>query len=148
MSLYPCSACSERVPGKMSQIYWAWVKADQTRAAYKQRLCMQCFMTNVWVVVLQAMDNLVACPVCHEGTAENMDPVYATLYVPGQPRMDTEMALCPRDAVEVRNRALLGAETLQDRQGALGGSSPPPPTAAEAWAALGIVPRELNARGR
>ena len=148
MSLYPCSACSERVPGKMSQVYWAWLRADDTRVAYKQRLCSACFITNVWIAASEAMNNLVACPVCHEGTADNMDPVYATLYVPGQPRMDAEMALCPRDAVEIRNRALLGAESLQDRQSALGGSSPPPPTAADTWAALGITPRALNADGR
>ena len=115
MSLYPCSACSERVPGKMSQVYWAWLRADGMRVAYKQRLCSTCFITNVWIAASEAMNNLVACPVCHEGTADNMDPVYATLYVPGQPRMDAEMALWQQHSHDIATQARNGftvAETL------------------------------------
>jgi len=140
VSLYPCSGCSERVPGKLAQIYWAWNLADNSRVAYKQRLCMQCFMRDVWQVAIDAQAQVVACPVCHAGTVDDMDPVYATIYCPGQPQIDAEMALCGPCAVEVRNRAQAGAEKLPDRQGALGGSSPPPVTAAQAWAALGLDP--------
>lgn len=140
MSLYPCSACAERVPGKLSQIYWAWNRADGTRRAVKQRLCMTCFCMHVLPVATAAMEALVACPVCHTSTVSDMDPVYATIYMPGQPQMDAEMALCGPCAVEVRNRAQLGAEDLPDRQGELGGSSPPPVTSADAWKALGLDP--------
>lgn len=144
MSLYPCSACAERVPGKLSQVYWAWIRADGSRGAWRQRLCLTCFCMHVLPIATAALEALVACPVCHAGTATDMDPVYATVYMPGQERMDAEMALCGPCAVEVRNRALVGAEALPDRQGGLGGSSPPPVSAADAWAALGLRP---NGRG-
>jgi hypothetical protein len=144
VSLYPCSSCHERVPGKLSQVYWAWLRSDGTRGAWRQRLCAQCFGTNVYVPAVSAMTELVSCPVCHAGTADDMDPVYATIYTPGQPRIDVEMALCGPCAVEIRNRALLGAEALPDRQGEVGGSSPPQVSAADTWAALGLTP---NGRG-
>ena len=144
MSLYLCSACQERVPGKLSQVYWAWIRADGTRASMKQRLCMTCFCINVLPIATDALSAIVACPVCHAGTLDDMDPIYATVYMPGQPRMDVEMATCGPCAVEVRNRALAGAVELSDRQGALGGSSPPTISAADAWAALGLTP---NGRG-
>jgi hypothetical protein len=99
---------------------------------------------HVLPVALEAQENVVACPVCHVGTLDDMDPVYATIYLPRQERMDAELACCPRDAVEVRNRALLGADRLPDRGAEVGGSSPQPVTAADAWAALGIRP---NGRG-
>ncbi len=144
MSLYPCSACDERVPGKLSQIYWAWNQADGRRVAYKQRLCLTCFSRNVYPALIEGFANLVACPVCHQGTVDDMDPVYATIYTPGQPQIDAEWALCGACAVEVRNRAILGSDKLPDRQDGVGGSSPPPVSAADAWAALGLAP---NGRG-
>ena len=144
MSLYPCSACGQRAPGKLAQVYWAWLRADQSRVSYKQRLCTTCYCMHVLPVAAEAVSNVVACPVCHAGTLDDMDPVYATIYLPGQDRTDAEMALCGPCAVEVRNRALLGAEQLVDRGAEVGGPSPQPVTAADAWAALGIRP---NGRG-
>ena len=143
MSLYPCSACSERVPGKLSQVYWAWIRADGVRVAYKQRLCLKCFSVTLLGLIPSALENLVTCPACGISTVDDMDPVYATCYVPGQPQLDLELALCGAHAVEIRNRALAGAETLADRQGALGGSSPPPQLPTDAWAALGILPKDI-----
>jgi hypothetical protein len=147
MSLYPCSACQQRVPGKLAQVYWAWNQADGVRVAYKQRLCMTDFTASVWPLAMEAQQNVVACPACHVGTVDDMDPVYATIYCPGQPQVDAEMALCGPCAVEVRNRAVAGAEKLPDRQGALGGSGPPPVTPADSWAALGILARLPAAEG-
>lgn len=144
MSLYPCSACGERSPGKLAQIYWAWNQADGGRVSYKQRLCTTCYCMHVLPIALEATENVVACPVCHEGTLDDMDPVYATIYLPRQDRNDAEMALCARDAVEVRTRAMRGAERLTDREVGSGGPSPQPVTAADVWAALGIRP---NGRG-
>lgn len=99
---------------------------------------------NVLPLAVEAQEAVVACPVCHIGTLDDMDPVYCTVYIPGQERQDVEMALCGPCAVNVRQRALTGAETLADRQGSSGGSSPPPPSAADAWSALGLRP---NGRG-
>jgi hypothetical protein len=144
VSLYPCSSCSQRVPGKLCQIYWAWFQADDVRVAYRQRLCMTCFSASVYAPMLDAMNDLVSCPICHAGTASDMDPVYATIYIPGQPQIQSEMALCGPCAVEMRNRALVGAEKLPDRRDESGGSSPPTISAADSWAALGIRP---NGRG-
>jgi len=144
VSLYPCSACGNRVPGKLSQIYWAWNQADGHRVAYKQRLCLNDFTATVYPVLVKGMADMVSCPACGISTINDMDPVYATIYTPGQPQIDAEWAMCPACAVEVRNHAIEGSERLPDRQDGVGGSSPPPVTAADAWRALGLAP---NGRG-
>jgi hypothetical protein len=144
VSLYPCSACGQRSPGKLAQVYWAWVLVDGTRRSYKQRLCTTCYCMHVLPVAIAAADNVVACPVCHMGTLDDMDPVYATIYLPRQDRQDAEMALCGKCAVEIRRRALVGAEQLVDREVGSGGPSPQPVDPADVWAALGIRP---NGRG-
>jgi hypothetical protein len=141
VSLLPCSGCDKRVKGKLSTIYWAWFKADQTRSAYRQRLCADCFTAMVTQVAIRAGEELVMCPVCGIATMDDMDPVYADIFLPGQDKVRAEMALCAACAVGVRNNAMKGAEPLPDRGSEVGGPQPPNGSPNDAWAAVGIVPR-------
>jgi hypothetical protein len=140
VSLLPCSGCGERVPGKLSTVYWAWFRADQTRYACRQRLCLACFVATVVPLAEASAQNLVACPVCHEDTISDMDPVYADIYMPNQPKHRAELALCGAHAVEIRNRAQRGCELLPDRLGGVGGPQPPNDDPNDAWAAIGLLP--------
>ena len=140
MSLYPCSLDGKRHPGKLAQVYWAWVKADGERLALRQRLCQGCYMESVYPVAIAAQSALAACPVCHISTVDDMDPVYATVFLPKQPRGDVEMALCPPCAVRIRVMAQTGSEPLEDRGIGVGGPAPLGPDAADSWAAIGIPP--------
>jgi hypothetical protein len=68
-----------------------------------------------------------------------MDPVFCKVYVPGQPETMLELATCPKCAVELRNRALTGAEALPDRREGFRGQASEP-SAADVWASLGLRP--------
>jgi hypothetical protein len=140
VSLYPCSSCGKRPQGKLSSVTWAWNRADATRTAWRQRLCLSCFTLNVQGLPQLSPDQEIVCPRCGIGTASDMDPVFATAFVPTVGRFDFEWATCASCAVEVRRLAQEGAEQLddrrQDRLGA-GGSGPQTYSAAETWAALG-----------
>jgi hypothetical protein len=89
------------------------------------------------------MDPVLLCPACGISTVDDYDPVYVKIYVPGLVPLNSEWPLCPPCAVPVRQRAMQGAQQLEDRQsGGLGAAGGPQPvTAAATWASLGIVPR-------
>jgi hypothetical protein len=144
MSLQPCSSCGQRSREKLAWVYWAWNTADGKRSGWLQKLCAACFGMNVLPIYLDSMSEILQCPVCHSGTESDYDAVYGTIYAPGQPRIDMECATCGPCAVEVRNRAQVGATKLPDRRDDVGGPAPQLPSAADAWAALGLVP---NGRG-
>ena len=141
VSLLPCSGCARRVRGKLSTIYWAWFRADQARYACRQRLCADCFTANVTQLAIKAGEELVMCPRCGIATMDDMDPVYADIFVPGFDKVRAEMALCPSCAVSVRNNAMVGCELLPDRGSEVGGPQPPNGSTHDAWADIGIVPR-------
>ena len=143
MSLIPCSSCGQRVVEKLSQVTWAWQRADRVRVAYRQRLCLACYVANVLGLDVEWMPGQpVTCPACHINSEDDMDPVYATAYVPGSGKLQYELGLCGPCAVEIRNRAMAGAEFLPDRPG--GGVSGAPDTGSrtDAWSQLGITRRE------
>lgn len=144
MSLFPCSACGERRPGKLSNATWAWFRADSTRVAWRQRLCIDCYVANVAALETATAENPLSCPVCHTDAGDGMDPCYLTLYVPGIGPLRLEMATCGACAVEIRNRAMEGATKLDDRLASSGGQDSGPQTnpANNVWAQLGITPRE------
>lgn len=144
MSLFPCSACGQRVPGKLSNATWAWFRADNVRVAHRQRLCAGCYVENVAALETATAENPLSCPVCHTDAGDDMDPCYLTLFIPGVGPLRLEMATCSACAVEVRNRALVGATLLADRLIASGGQGPSPQTDAQpsVWEQLGIRPRE------
>jgi hypothetical protein len=143
MPLQPCSSCGQRSTSKLSTVYWAWNLADHSRRAYRQRLCITCYCMSVAPLSGEQDMEHLACPLCHVGTDDDMDPVYATVFVPGTPKFRIESPTCAPCAVEVRNRAMQGADDLEDRQqlGVGAETSAPTYTAADAWASIGVVPR-------
>jgi hypothetical protein len=143
--LNPCSFCGERRVGeKLSNATWAWWRADNVRVAYRQRLCVGCYVTNVAGLETSCGSDPYDCPVCHTEPGEAMDPTYLTIFVPAYGPLRLEMATCGPCAVEVRNRGQVGARKLDNQQPESGGQDPGPQTdpALAAWRALGILPRE------
>jgi hypothetical protein len=105
--------------------------------AYKQKLCMTCAATNLVPLVVASDDNLLACPCCHIDTEDIMDPVFVTYILPGSGKEQGEFATCGPCAVEVRNKAMQGAEQLEDRQVGVGAAAPTL-TPVAGWDALGL----------
>jgi hypothetical protein len=144
MSLYPCSFCGQRAVGKLASATWAWWNADNSRVAWRQRLCVACYVTNVAGIEAAVEEEALNCPLCHTASQSDMDPCYLTIFVPAYGPRRIEMATCGACAVEVRNRALTGAVKLDDRQDSSGGldSGPQTDPALDVWRQLGIHPNE------
>jgi hypothetical protein len=142
VSLIPCDFCARKVPEKLCQTTWAWYRADNHRVAWRQRLCTQCFCTNVLPLDQPLNFEGLTCPACGVSTDKDMDPVYATSFLPGEGKQQLEIPLCASCAVEVRNRAMHGAAQLEDKprvEGPGAGPSTNSPTTRESyWANLGI----------
>jgi len=142
--LKPCSFCGSREPGKHSNATWAWNRADGQRVAWRQRLCVQCYITNVAGLDAALTEEPFSCPICHTEAGEAMDPCYLTIFIPGYGPRRLEMGTCGPCAVEIRNRAQQGGVKLDDSQASFGGQGQGPQTdpALEVWKSLGIQPRE------
>lgn len=142
MSLFPCSACKERKPGKFANVTWAWWTADQQRTAWRQRLCLDCYVATIVPLQVTIDAEPLSCPACHSDPGDDMDPTYVTAYVPGVGPERLEMATCAPCAVGVRIRAQEGAEKLPDRLLESRGQDPGPSTMdpVEQWRALGHRP--------
>lgn len=143
MSLYPCSACGQRAQGKLANATWAWNLADGTRVAYRQRLCTGCFILNVQGIPMLSPEQPLTCPMCGIGTAEDMDPVYCTVFVPGAGKFSFEWPTCAPCAANLRGKAQENAQRLESRDESLGATGPGPQTysSSDVWASLGLVPR-------
>ncbi len=141
--IIPCGYCGRTNVGKLSSATWAWWNADNVRVAWRQNLCVDCFVTNVASLESATRDDPLNCPCCHTAPGEQIDPCYLTVYVPGVGPVRLEMATDAPCAVEVRVRAQKGARKLADRQPQSGGQDPGPQTdpALATWRALGIEPR-------
>lgn len=135
-----CDLCATQGTEKLVSLYWAWVRADGRRTAYKQRVCPACMREAYVPLIVRAMEPILTCPACGESTVDDMDAVYLTFCIPGMPQDQSEMPLCGPCAVEVRNKALTNASPLPDRGVGVGGPQPVAQDAAATWAALGIVP--------
>lgn len=151
MSLYPCSACSVRPAGqKLASSTWAWNRADGSRAAWRQRLCVGCVAQRVLALPMLESDQDLTCPACGISTEQDMSPIYATVFVPGSGRFDFEWPFCPPCAATYQGYAQVGAEQLEDRRESFGGLGSGPQTdhvpasAAATWESLGIVPRPVR----
>jgi hypothetical protein len=143
VSLIACSYCRERPTEKPAQVTWAWNPRPKERVAYRQRLCLTCFATNVL-----GLDKPIeptgplTCPACGVDTEHDLDPVYCTAFLPGVGKMTLELPLCGTCVVEVRVRAQTNAELLPEREPESRGLAPGNSPASSPWARLGIVPRE------
>jgi len=140
MSLIPCDFCRRRPPEKLAQVTTAWYRADGERVAYRQRLCTQCFCTNVLPLDKEMDFDNLTCPACGVSTDHDMDPVYCTAYVPGSGRQQFEFPTCAPCAVEIRNRSQQGGVKMENRERVDGPvASPSTPTTRESyWSSIGI----------
>jgi hypothetical protein len=143
VGLIPCSYCRKRPEEKLSQVTWAWNPRPTVRMAYRQRLCLQCFLTNVLPLdkPVEATGALT-CPSCGIDTELDMEPVYCTAFLPGTGRLRLELPLCGPCAVEIRTRAQTNAELLPEREPESRGQAPSTPLVPSVWGSLGISPRE------
>lgn len=141
MSVYPCSRHGQRAPGKLASVYWAWFDADGVRHAYKERLCIPCFVENVVAWNVEAEANPNSCPVCHTVAQGDADPVFSTVYVPGRGPEETVWQTCGVCAVRVRGPIVASGDPLGDRELGASVEGPRPLTQASptaAWDAIGL----------
>lgn len=141
--LAPCSYCRKRSESKLAQLTWAWNLADGSRVAWRQRLCIACYATNVLGLDRDTNpEDTLTCPACGVDTEHDYDAVYATAFVPGLGKTRLELPLCAPCAVEVRNRAMLNAERLENRDPVSRGQAPGSGDTSSPWDKLGITPRD------
>jgi hypothetical protein len=144
MSLIPCDFCHRRVPEKLSSVTWAWYRVDGQRTAYRQRLCTACFCQNLLPLDKDADFDDLRCPACGISVNTDMDPCYATAFIPGSGRKQFELPTCAACAVPLRVRAQEGATHLEDSKPVEGPATGPSTvtTRESYWEAVGIIPRE------
>jgi len=141
VSVFPCSVCRQRKPGKLATAYWAWFLADGSRSAWKERFCQGCAVDNLSLLLvgLQSMgenSQVFACVSCGSDASKDSDPMYLTLYVPGKEPTEYALQLDSACAVKLRNPITTRGERLSDRGGLVRGPSP----SVSAWDALGLNP--------
>ena len=141
MSIYPCSACRQRKPGKLATAYWAWFLEDGSRSAWKVRYCHVCAPEQLSTLLgslreLGESTEVFACVSCGSSAAEDSDPIYVTLYLPGKEPMEYALQLDGACAAKLRIPITTIGERLPDRGGVVRGPSP----SITAWDALGLAP--------
>jgi hypothetical protein len=138
--LVPCSSCGSRESGKNAWLCWAWNRADNTRVAWKQKVCLTCFSATALPLIVACEEGLFQCPACHSDPEGQLDPIYLTYVMPGQQKAQAELATCGSCAVEIRTRAMVGAEQMPDRESQGVGATAPTQTSVSGWDALGLRP--------
>jgi hypothetical protein len=141
VSVYPCSVCRQRKPGKLATAYWAWFLADGERSAWKLRYCPGCAQDALLKLLEQLHESkptsdVFACLLCGASAQEDSDPIYLTLYLPGKEPMEYAVQLDSACAVSLRAPITTSGERLADRSGLVRGPSP----SVSAWDALGLSP--------
>lgn len=141
MSVYPCTMCKQRRPGKLATAYWAWFEEDGSRSAWRVRLCLGCAPQHLSILLDSSSltldnSNVFSCVSCGADASEDSAPMYCTLYLPK--REPTEYALQLDSACAVKLRATIStnSERLPDRGGVVRGPSPD----ISAWDAIGLAP--------
>ena len=142
MSVYPCSVCKARKPGKLASAYWAWFLADESRSAWKLRYCPGCAQESL-LALLQTLkeqgesSNVFACVACGSDSSKESDPIYLTLYLPSKEPMEYALQLDGACAAKLRIPIVQFGTRLQDRGGVVRGPSP----STSVWDALGFEPQ-------
>jgi hypothetical protein len=141
VSVFPCSYCRQRKPGKLASAYWAWFNADGGRSAWKVRYCQGCAAENLSALWkrLQSMDgtsDVFACVSCGSSAVGDSDPIYCTLYLPGKEPQEIALQLDGACAARLRIPITQAGERLPDRGGVVRGPSP----SISAWDELGLSP--------
>jgi hypothetical protein len=142
MSVFPCSSCRQRKPGKLASAYWAWFNADGERSAWKVRYCPGCAEQNLLALLneLRKMGEsdleVWSCISCGGSAQTDSDPVYLTLYLPGKEPTEYALQLDAACAAKLRIPITTQGERLADRGGLVRG----PSLGTSAWDALGLAP--------
>lgn len=142
VSLLPCSVCRKVKPGKLASAYWAWFNADGERIAWKMRYCLGCApeALNVLFSALQATENestVFDCVSCGSQVLEDSDPIFVTLFLPGQEAMEHSLQLDGACAAQLRIPITLHGTKLENRP-----LESARKEAISAWSAIGIEPRQ------
>lgn len=129
VSVYPCSVCKARRPGKLASAYWAWFRADGVRTAYKVRYCQQCayqYLVDILAKTRQLgdLEDVFACVSCGISAEGDSDPIYLTLYLPGKEPEELALQLCGACAAKMRGPITDSGDHLEDRGGVVRGPSP------------------------
>ena len=143
MSVYPCTVCKQRRPGKLASAYWAWFRADGSRTAYKARYCAQCALAELQQLLGTLREagtstDVFACVSCGSSAAEDSDPVYLTLYLPSKEPEEFALQLDGACAAKLRIQIQSHSEPLADRGGVVRGPSPN----TSAWDELSLAPSQ------
>lgn len=122
MSVYPCSVCRQRKPGKLASAYWAWFNADGGRSAWKVRYCPACAATSLHELFKKLREtdgtsDVFACVSCGTDASRDSDPIYLTLYLPG--REPEEIALQLDGACAAKLRTRLHKAVIASKTGAV-----------------------------
>jgi len=141
MSVYPCSVCRQRRPGKLATAYWAWFLADGERSAWKLRYCpadaQQALLALLTTLrEMGESSNVFACVSCGADASEDSDPIYLTLYLPGKEPQEYALQLDAACAAKLRIPITQSGDHLPDRGGVVRGPSP----STSVWDALGLSP--------
>ncbi len=141
MSLLPCSVCKQRKPGKLASAYWAWFDSEGNRQAWKARYCLADAAEELGQLLRSSSggednESLFSCASCGIDTTEDQEPVYCTLFLPGQEQTEHSIPLCGACAASFRTRIMSTAMRLENRDVLASRASQN-----DAWAALGITAR-------
>jgi hypothetical protein len=136
VSVYPCSSCKQRRPGKLASAYWAWFMADGNRSAWKSRVCASCapdcYRLLLQPSVAEGSTDVFACISCGQSTSADSDPIYVTLYLPKMEPQEYALQMDGACAAKARIEIQTWSERLPDRGGVVGG----PPHDDTVWAAF------------
>jgi hypothetical protein len=141
MSVFPCSMCGGRKPGKLASAYWAWFKADGERVAWRVRYCLGCAGEHLSILLSSSQltsenSSVFACVSCGADASADSDPMYCTLYLPKKEPMEYALQLDGACAAKLRVPISTKGERLPDRGGVVRGPSPD----TSAWDRLGLAP--------
>jgi hypothetical protein len=142
MSVFPCDMCGQRKPGKLASAYWAWFMANEERTAWKVRYCPECAVANLLSLLNSsrnstAEEDVFQCISCGANAAEDSDPIYLTLFLPGKEQTEHALQLDAACAAKLRIPISEHGHRLTDRGGTVRGPSHTPNSA---WDALGLEP--------
>lgn len=140
VSVYPCSICRQRKPGKLASAYWAWFLPDGERNAWKLRYCPGCAADDLLTLLLalrgsDGTQEVFACLLCGASAATDSDPMYLTLYLPGKEPTEYALQLDTACASKLRAPITSSGTRLADRGSLVRGPSP----STTAWDELGLA---------
>ena len=140
MILKRCSRGCEPQSEPLTWTVSAWVRADGTRVAYKQKLCLTCVSGTLAPMHVACERPEMTCPGCGLSTEADMDPVWITWIPKGVGTLHTDAPFCGACAARYRIWAQEGAQKLErDDEGLRGRDNAPQHSLAGALQALGVT---------